>query len=195
MGNLEPSILVDNSKRSGKVNPMSRAYQVGFEAACSDNGKVNIDLLPILSKDRMHEILREELKKDGWKEDSEDGSLKKKVDGVDVTLPKGSSVAELSLEIEKKGTARSDTDYSKKQTDEIVERAKTALQESLKEEIAGKLIGAEEKVIKSLDEATQRTYVQSLKEKAASMGNIESVSEGTDTMGRPEVTIKISMFS
>jgi hypothetical protein len=174
---------------------MSRAYQVGFEAACSDNGKVNIDILPILSKDRMHEILREELKKDGWKEDPETGDLKKQVDGVDVTLPKGSSVAELSLEIEKKGTARSDTDYSQKQTDEIVEKAKKALEESLKEQVSGKLINAEEKVIKSLDEATQRTYVRSLKEKAASMGNIESVSEGTDSSGRPEVTIKISMFS
>ena len=171
---------------------MSRAYQIGYEAVCSDNGTFKIDFLPILGKEgkeEMKNILREELKKKGWSE-TKDGELETHKDGATIRLSKDGDMVEISMQIKKKESVTSDTDYKNKEK-EIVEKAKAASEEKLKKELVKKLIKVEEDVKVSLDDAINKTLVEALKRKAASMGNIESITEGRDSNGNPETVIKV----
>jgi len=171
---------------------MSRGYQVQWVSAksCvehSDHVEIGLSLLDILPKDQMGAMLRDELERDGWTKQA-DGTLQTVLDGTTVILDKDGT----SVRIEK--TASKDVSVRSTNADDA-DRQLTVAEERAKEQMGAELtkvlVKAEGDVRASVDKAVQKVYVEALKKKAASMGDITSIVEGQGENGALEVTIKV----
>lgn len=171
---------------------MSRAYNIGYEATACDNGQVRINTLPIIGRAEMDDLLRDQLGQDGWTKEA-DGSFTKQVEGESVKISPDLTEAEIIVSAKEAGTAVSDTDYNQERHNRIVAKTRSAHEARLQERVTKKIMKVEEALKPEIDETIRKVYVEALKRKAASMGNVESVQEGTDAQGRKEVTIRVAI--
>lgn len=171
---------------------MSRGYQVQWVSAksCvehSDHVEIGLSLLDILPKAQMGALLRDELERDGWTKQA-DGSLQTVLDGTTVILDKDGTSVRIEKSASKDVSARAtNADDADRQLTVAEERAK----EQMGAELTKVLVKAEGDVRASVDKAVQKVYVEALKKKAASMGDITSIVEGKGENGALEVTIKV----
>jgi hypothetical protein len=170
---------------------MSRAYRITWVSAArtvtaKDTLSVELSLLGILPEGEMQELLQQELLRDGWSKTK--GALEKKLGEVTARLsPDGKSVdatVEARREIEARGTSKGEAE---KNLDAAEGRAKSALGA----EAVAKLSQVEPELRQKLGEAVQRVYLEALKRKAASLGQIESIQQQSRPDDEYEVTIKI----
>jgi FtsH ternary system domain X5 len=171
---------------------MSRAYRVSWvtvssTVTSSDTLSMKLSLLGILTEGEMAALLRDELARGGWtREDNQ--TMAGSVDGMCATLnAEGTEVsvhAEFEREIQARGTSQDDAMIHLDQTKKVEERA-------IQEKLTQKLSGAEPELRRKMGEVIQRVYLEALRRKAASMGAVESLQEGTSRDGDYEVTIKV----
>jgi hypothetical protein len=74
-----------------------------------------------------------------------------------------------------------------------VAEASEEMQKRLEKELVVELTGQEKEMRAEVDAAVQRTYAGALKEKAARLGTIESISEGRSEGGEEELVIKVRL--
>lgn len=171
---------------------MSRGYQVTWETAIGavtsgDAMRIKLCILGVLSNDEMCALLRDELARDGWTREA-DGTMRLTVAGATATVPPDGSEIAVSLSGSAKVTASGTT---KAQAEAALTRVKAQTEEALRNESARKLMKLEPELRQRVNDALQRVYLEALRKKAASMGEIESVVEGRDADGAMEVTIKV----
>ena len=157
---------------------MSRAYRVpAYEASATieaeDHLSMQLEMLDILPPGEMVRMLREELKQEGWKETS-DGEVEAVV---------GDARARLSADGDRVTVERSEKNrvnvrgYNKDDVNKRLEQATTRAEDTAKKNVVRDLLRVEPEVRESIQRALQRVYVEALKQKAKSMGDVESVRE------------------
>jgi hypothetical protein len=77
------------------------------------------------------------------------------------------------------------------QANSRLEQAKRDAKRSMDKALTGKLVAAEADVRAAVQGALQKVYVEALKRKAASMGEIEGMQESRGENGELELTIKV----
>jgi len=194
---------------------MSRAYRVRVSGSIDkivhvDDGACgSIELLPILPKERMAELLAAALAERGFERD---GDVVRRVkDGVsiEVDLDTGTVTAraEADVRVQATATRTGPARYREAEGNRPENRAREAA--TLKEEVDAELAEAEQdqveaarraatarledalrEVKRELDAATNRATAEALKEKARSMGEIEELHEDPETGA---LTIKVRL--
>lgn len=175
---------------------MSRGYRVVVEplstankhVSASDELCVDVSLLPILPPEEMHDILKAELEKDGWKQTADGGREKTIRPGLKATLAADGSTVTISMTAERDvgGSGRTEAD-AKAAAQKNAEAAAAAV----KREATTALASAEADVRAALEKAIQKVYIDALEKKAKSMGQVESIERGTSADGSMEITIKV----
>lgn len=157
------------------------------QVEATDAIEMDVGMLEILPEGAMAGLLRGELAAIGWSE-GQDGSMTRSFGEVEVTLaPDGRTVT---------AQAKSSRKLTVRGIDEAQAAAKLArASEKAEREVAQEAtrqLGAHEAEIRGeLQAALQKVYVEALRRKAASMGQIESVHEGRGADGELELTIKV----
>ena len=194
---------------------MSRAYRVSVSGSIDkivhvDDGACgSIELLPILPKERMSELLAAELGARGF---TREGSIAKRAgDGVviEVDLDAGTVTAraEAAVHVEIEGTRAGPRRTRDSEGNRPEHRARE--REALQQELDAELVAREAKEIerarrettdrleralrdvkRELDQATNRATARALEEKARSMGEIEEIVEDAATGA---LTIKVKL--
>jgi hypothetical protein len=171
---------------------MSRAYHVVWlqesqTVTSSDHLSMDVDMLDILPEPEMIALLKQELEKDGWKQNG-DGSLTKNIDGLKVTIDKdGKTVRAEQSKTETvtgRGTSKKAAKSDAKGRAAEAERALTA-------EVAKELMKKEPKIREAMQRALQKVYLEALEKKARQMGEVESILHNEGEDGQVEVVIKI----
>ena len=185
---------------------MSRVYRVSVSGSVDrivhveDGVCSQLELLPILAKERMREILAAELSGRGFTREGE--VLRRAEDGgvtTEVDLESGTVTvrvaAEVELKIERTRTARIEEERMKgarealqKAADAEDEEAAQIAQEHARKEATSRLEAKLKDLKKELDSATNRVTAEALKERARQMGEIEEMHEDSET---GELTIKV----
>jgi len=171
---------------------MSRAYRVRWVKAsrsvvAGDRLKMSVDLLDVLPQADMASLLRGELVADGWTRQA-DGSYLVEHDGVQVRLGKDGKELVLGVEEERNVTASA---ISERDAERQADAAARGAQERLRGEVAERLARAEPTVRERFGQALQRTYVEALRRKAQSLGEVESMQEHRREDGEVEIVIKV----
>lgn len=179
------------------VTAMSRGYRVRYPAPVwhnvsahvesADNCAMDVALLDILPEPDMLALLRTHLQADGW-QPTLGGALSKQFGDVTAELtPDGKSVtikASAKREVVARGT---DSTKANEALDQVKAKAERELAGR-----AGKAIAAAEGDVRaSVQAALQKVYVEALKRKAASLGEIEGMQESRGADGELELTIKV----
>ncbi|MEW5743568.1 MAG: hypothetical protein AB1938_31945 [Myxococcota bacterium] len=176
-----------------------------------DHLEVEVRLLPVLGEERLGEVLREELEARGWVRRA-DGALTKDFGEATATLEAESSTVRLevrgsrdvSVAAEARGRVRTRDDAATREATEadieaaaaakadgkLAVAAEGARREVVRENIE-KLLEVQDDLRADVDAATSATTRRALKERAAQLGAIESVSEQRGDDGSLEVTIRV----
>lgn len=175
---------------------MSRGYRVVVEPLSTANKSVSAEdelcidvaLLPILADNSMRDLLKDQLKNDGWKPTSDGGLEKNLRPGLTATLsPDGTSVTiTMTAERTVSGSGRSEAAAA-----QAAAAAAAAAEAGVKRDATTALASAEADVRASLETAIQAVYVDALEQKAKSMGQVESIERGVAADGSLEITIKV----
>ena len=188
---------------------MSRAYKVELSESLrrhvkvEDGIKAGLEILDVLPREQMAELLRAELETRGF-ERREDGLMRRiEDDGTEVTVdPVEATVTirrESAQEVEVSGTEKvSGWEETAKQ---VTEAGQRRLQERLEgqidvetERLRDELNAALEKRIGilrgELDDVTNRVVAEGLKRRAAQLGEVTSIAEDPATGA---VTIKVRL--
>jgi hypothetical protein len=180
---------------------MSRAYRVRVRESvrhtvrAEDHVSTTLELLEILPREEMADLLREELAGRGFVEEKKGKGLVRRGDGLTVEIDPASGTvtarAELAEEVELHGerTGVADTDWGSPGR----ERAEAALREDLRRELEAKADrgagrAAQKKVTDrleagladlrgELDQVVNRVTAEALKRKAARLGQIKEMTE------------------
>ena len=171
---------------------MSRGYQIEWVSVRSsvqhgDRLDLEVGLLAILPDDQMRALLREELEREGWRR-AADGSLEADVEGTPVTLSPDGKTVSATKSVDASVGARG---VDKQSADKELARAAETAKGQLGEKVTKALAKVEAAVKPIVDAAVQRVYLEALKRKAASLGQLESVVETRGEGGELEVTIKV----
>ncbi|MCY1060863.1 hypothetical protein [Nannocystis sp. SCPEA4] len=162
-------------------------HDAAKQVETADAIEMDVGVLEILPEAEMTALLREELAAAGWSK-GQDGSMTRNSGAVEVTLsPDGRTVtarAAASRQVTSRAT-------SEAQAASRLEEAGKRAERDLAEEVARRLGAQEGEIRGELQAALQKVYVQALRQKAASMGQIESVHEGRGADGELELTIKV----
>jgi len=174
---------------------MSRAYRISVKESLSRHVQVDdgvcssLELLPILQKDRMRELLAAELEGRGFKRD---GKTASRDEGSGITLEvdlesgEVNLVAEghtsLELSAERSAVVADPNDAARKQSlrdaaQQALERAAEAEEEALRKQVTEKLEGALRDVKDELDGVVNRVTATALKQRAGELGQIEAIHE------------------
>ncbi len=173
---------------------MSVAYRANWVTVSSritggDNLDMDLALLGILPAGDMTALLRDELKREGWKE-GDGGELRGTVSGNPVTLaPDGQTVrvrVEATREVRAQGVDGTAAESA-------LEAAAVSERAELVTRSAQALTAAEPDLRASLGRVIQRVYLEALKRKAASLGTVESVREISDGSGGYEVVLEVKV--
>jgi hypothetical protein len=174
---------------------MSRGYriQLPLEVARGtvtgeDELCVALDLMPILPEQEMGALVDEELKRRGWKKNKEGELVKELENGATATLGADRKTVTVSMQTERTVTGSGTT---KQEADAAVRRAQDEAAAQTKLDATKALTKLEPGVRGELDDVVQRVYVEALKKKAASMGQVESMEESKGADGSLEITIKV----
>ena len=184
---------------------MSRAYRITVAESLSRHVQVddgvcsNLEVLPILEKDRMGELLAAELEGKGFKREG-DEAVRKEADGVTVKVNvKSGEVAitaegHVDLKLETKRTAVVENPNSpdrekalRAAAKEQLVREATAEEESLRRKVTAQLEGKLKDLKGELDQVVNRVTATALKTRAAELGTVEEIHED----GSGNMTIKV----
>lgn len=162
-------------------------HDVSRQVETTDAIEMDVGMLEILPEGAMTALLREELAASGWSK-GQDGEMSRKFGEVAVTLaPDGRTVtvrAAASKQVKTRAT-------SQEQANSRLDAAGKQAERDLAQEVARRLGAHEGEIRGELQAALQKVYVEALRQKAASMGQIESVHEGRGADGELELTIKV----
>ncbi len=151
---------------------------------------IELQLLPVLGDDRMRELVKEALKKDGWRDNGSGGLHKSLGDGLKATLsPDAKTVTleqEQSITVEGRATTE---EQAQRDASDRADKAK----DSVRRQATTALAHIEGDVRAKLDAVIQRVYVTALEEKARSMGQLESMEQTTAADGTVEVVLKVKV--
>lgn len=185
---------------------MSRMYRVMVEESIrrvvkgSDKVTTKVDLLPVLERGDMGNLLGDELVNDGFTR--EGNTCKKTENGITVTVDLEKQEVEISVEeeheVEKSGKmeTRADADFQKESTakENLQKKLCAALEDEvqqdrdeLQKEVTKKLESSIQEKLKKINDAATRATGKALKVKAAQIGDVQEVHEGENG----ELTIKI----
>ncbi|MCC6333667.1 MAG: hypothetical protein IT380_06740 [Myxococcales bacterium] len=173
---------------------MSRAYRITVRESLSRHVQVedgvcsSLELLPILQKDRMRELLAAELAGKGFERD---GTSAKRSEGdgvttkVDLETGEVSVTAEghtnLSLQTERSAAVDSPTAEREKALRQVaqqaLEREAKAEEETLRRQVTEKLEGKLRDLKDELDGVVNRVTANALKQRAAELGQVEEIHE------------------
>lgn len=184
---------------------MSRAYRISVKESLSRHVEVedgvcsSLELLPILSRERMGELLAAELEQRGFKRDGKTAQ-RKEGDGVvvEVNLETGDvSVtaeghAQVNLETERTAvvdnTLAGDREkHLRDAAQQSLEREAKAEEEALRRKVTEQLEGKLRDLKEELDGAVNRVTGTALKQRAAELGQVEEVHEEANG----SITIKV----
>jgi hypothetical protein len=176
---------------------MSRGYRISYpvptwrnvsaHVESADAVAMDVGLLDILPEAEMLALLRTRLRDDGWSQ-AGDGGLSRRFGDVTAELaPDGRTVTVRAVAA--RGVEARGTDDA--QANSRLEQAKRDAQRDLAKTVGKKLIAAEADVRASVQTALQKVYVEALKRKAASLGEIEGMQETRGADGELELTIKV----
>lgn len=171
---------------------MSRGYVLNWVTVrttinAGDKVEIDVELLGIIAEGDMNSLLQQQLESDGWKRQS-DGTMVLEKDGVRASLDKDCKKITVTLEKQRKVTARGISDQEAKKA---LEGVASQTEEALKRELVKELSKVEGDIREGVDKAIQRVYVEALKKKAASIGTIEGMQESRREDGEYEITIRV----
>lgn len=171
---------------------MSRAYRVQWSTAsttitATDHCRLELDLLGILPQGQMLDLLRGALVSRGWERQA-DGALTTTEGEVSVRLAADGSGVELRRTQAHTASGRGTSEASARSA---AEQAADSARGDLKTRVARALMAAEPTVRAELHQALQEVYVEALKQKAASLGQVEGMVENQLPDGEIEVVIKV----
>ncbi len=189
---------------------MSRAYRISVkesltrDLSAADEICSNLEILEILPREQMSELLRDELLARGFAE--QDQKLSRSENGVSVTIDpqsgevavKAESADHVELEAQKddwgyddvgpgEGTIRRRMAENLKND---LERRAAQQQERLDNEATEKLERAMTEVRGELSQAVNRVTAEALKKKAASIGRIKEMTEDPES-GSLTITVEV----
>jgi hypothetical protein len=186
---------------------MSRAYQIRIKESVKEHIRVqdgvcsSLEILDILPRETMGEILARALAEKGFERD---GDVMRRVDEgieIEVDLKEGTVSARLAAEkdldltVERSRTVAEE--IAARETERLREHVKQGLQreveserERLTDEVASKLEKHLINLRRELDQVVNRVTAEALKQKAASLGEIQEVSEDPET---GSITIKVKV--
>lgn len=185
---------------------MSSPYRIKLKESVtetvrdSDKTTQKINLENIVSEDDMRSLLKENLKKEGFKETSGNKLVKKRETGEVQTVDLANLEVTTELEVHKQVKVEREVtvkgrdadrmsrtekrDFDKKAKSDLLgkleKEAKTEArkqQAALAKLIADTLAKSEEERRTELNRAVKETYKDAIKKKAASMGNVTSIEE------------------
>lgn len=184
---------------------MSRAYRIRVAESVNENIHVEdgvqstLEILDVLPRDAMSELLAAELEKNGFERD---GDIMRRTDDDGITIEvdvkegtvtvkaEGSGEVSKTIErdrwVEEEAAAKAEEnlrDAARRQLENEVEAERAKLSEEVAEKLEQKLGDIRDE----LDKVTNRVTAEALKKKAAQIGEIEEVQE--DEGGN--VTIKV----
>lgn len=174
---------------------MSRAYRISVKEALSRHVQVedgvssSLELLPILAKERMAELLAAELEQRGFKRDGQTAKRSEQ-DGIvtEVNLETGevSVTAEghAHVELETERTAVVDNALIpdrerllRETAKQSLEREAQAQEDELRRKVTEQLEGKLRDLKEELDSVVNRVTGTALKQRAAELGQVEEVHE------------------
>lgn len=171
---------------------MSRGYRLRLPtiqrtgtAKATDALRMDIDLLPILDAEQMHDLLADGLRAAGWTE--VDGTVQSTVEGATVTLHDDHISVHLEAKQTVTGTA---TNAAAAQSNLKARIAQT--REQLDAQVRRKMAKVEAALCEQLEPVVQGIYVEALKRKAAKMGEVTHIDERRDG-DQVELTIKVKV--
>ena len=186
---------------------MSRAYQIRIKESVKEHIRVqdgvcsSLELLDILPRESMGEILAKALEEKGFERDGD--KMRRTDDGieVEVDLKEGTVTARLTVEkdvdltVERSRTvaeevAAREEERLREHVKKGLEREVDAERERLTDEVATKLEKHLINLRKELDQVVNRVTADALKAKAASLGEIEEITEDAET---GNITIKVKV--
>jgi histone H3/H4 len=189
---------------------MSRAYRIRVkesiarDLSASDKLESDLEIMQILPKEQMSQLLKEELKKRGFHE--ADGELKRTADGVEVCVDaetghvtvQAEAKDKVELEGEREGWGYDDVGPSqesiKKQLgDQVINdlnRRADQQQTRLQEKATEKLQKVVCEVGQELNQAVNQVTRDALKQKAQSLGRVKEMSEDAEA---GTLTIKVEV--
>lgn len=189
---------------------MSRAYRIRVHEserkllAAEDSVKANLGLLEILPGEEMAELLAEELKKRGFRDD--DGVMRRDGDGVTITVDpcsgdvtaKAEVKDEVKIESRREGVAYDDIGPAQRAVrKQLEEKARDDLQRQqaheqakLQKKATERLEGHLLDVKKELDQAVNRVTAEALKKKAAQMGQVKEIHDDIEN-GSLTITVEV----
>jgi len=171
---------------------MSRGYRIQWATASrvvktTDKITLQVGFLGILSEEEMRRLFRDELVRDGWKQ-QKGGKLSAEVSGVKVELDAEGKTVTATTGGERIVEGRA---LTAAEAQERAEARQAQTEKALLREAGERLARIEPDLRAGLEAAVQRVYVEALKRKAASFGAVESCSESTAEDGTHEVLIKV----
>jgi len=186
---------------------MSRAYRIRVSGSASrvvhleDRVTTSLELLPVLPRERLSELLAAELERRGF---SRDGGVLRRREGdvvLEVELATGAvsarigTAAELEAERELSVAVRDQNDEREHEraNAELSKKLERALDEAARgaqRELTTQLERSLRDIQAELDAVVGRVTADALKEKASSLGEIEELSENRET---GELVIKVRL--
>lgn len=186
---------------------MSRSVVVRVSESVSrtihveDGVQAPLELLPILERDRMAELLAAELEKGGFERDGNTMTRKEK-DGIEISVDLETLTVSVKLGAEHKLTKKLEVEHRtyeeneasaqasakqkvKKDVEELVAKAT----EDLRKQVTSQLEGRLADVKAELDKAVDTTTVTALTEKAKQLGQVQSVVN--DQAGNVTIRVKV----
>jgi hypothetical protein len=177
---------------------MSRAYRIKVSETLTrtvhveDGVTFNMELLDILPEGRMAELLKDELEALGFEEDDEGVMRRVDDNGVEVAVEpvtRGVTIRladalELDLETEVEGVFDDDITHRADADEQLRDRATARLERQARDqterrnkEVTKTLEGCIGGLQAQLDRVSNKVTREALKEKAATMGDVQEISE------------------
>lgn len=176
---------------------MSRAYRISVKESLSRHVQVedgvssSLELLPILEKERMRELLAAELVQRGF---TREGQLAKRDEGKGVTVEVDLETGEVTVsaeghknvDLETQRTTVVDRDaggmeakekHLRDAAKEALERDAAAHEAALQREVTARLEGKLKDLRQELDGAVNRVTGEALKQRARELGEVQEIHE------------------
>lgn len=173
---------------------MSRAWQVSIKTERrvvrgADHLELDLEVMNILPASSMQALLADALAEDGWTERSP-GQWVKAIRDVQATVDVAQGIVKLrsAQEAVVQGAGRTTGEAAQTADQRAADK-----QKDVDDQAAKKLFEAEPSVREALQVALQKVYERALEQKAASMGQVESIDRRENEEGQLELVIKVKV--